>query len=278
MNNNNGSVKIGLIGAQNSHSRHFCEVLNRSGKHPGYAITQLYGADDPAECSKLCKEFGIAESASEEDVIAQCDAIVITYRKGSQHHGAAMKALRAGKPLFNDKPFSTSLKEAQEIINYAAANNILLTGGSSFKSLPELSKAAAAIRPGSNIVISYAADTNSEYDGYWFYGIHSVELCVQLCGENFTSVKAVRSGKMVVSAVNYADRQCVIATSPDSTELKIMVTNNGRTETFPVPLNYQSVCPNEFVEMLKTKKLPRGLSHYAKATELLAGIIESAGL
>ncbi|GHU01478.1 hypothetical protein FACS1894147_01390 [Spirochaetia bacterium] len=278
MNNNNSGVKIGLIGAQNSHSRHFCEVINHSGKKPGYAITQLYGGDDPAECGKLCKEFGIAESASEEDVIAQCDAIVITYRKGSQHHAAAMKALRAGKPLFNDKPFSTSLKETKEIVDYAEANNILLAGGSSLKSLPDLSKVAAAIRSGSNVVISFAADTASEYDGYWFYGIHAVELCVRLCGEDFTSVSAVRNGKMVVSAVQYDDRHCVIATSPDSSEIKIMVTNDGRTETFNVPLNYQSVCPNEFVQMLETKKPPRGYSHYAKATELLAGIIESAGL
>jgi predicted dehydrogenase len=278
MDNNNVSVKIGLIGAQNSHSRHFCDVLNHDRKYPGYAITRLYGADDPAEAGRLCTEFGLTESASEEDVIEKCDAIVITYRKGSQHYAAAMKALRAGKPLFNDKPFSTSLKETKEIVDYAGAHNVLLTGGSSVKSLPGLSKAAAAIRPGSNVIITFAADPDSEYDGYWFYGIHAVELCIQLCGESFTSVSAIRNGNMVVSVVNYADRQCVIATSPNSPELKIVVTNNGQTETFHVPLNYQSVCPDEFAEMLKAKKPPRAYSHYEKATELLAGIIGSLGL
>jgi hypothetical protein len=189
-----------------------------------------------------------------------------------------MKVLRAGKPVFVDKPFVTRLEDAAELIALAEEKKVLLAGGTSLKSLPGLAAPAAAIGPGSAVLISFAADPASEYDGYWFYGAHAAEICVKLCGENFTTVSAFKNGGAIIATVNYPDRQCVIVTTPDSGDLRITVTSSGRTEYFPLALNYQSVCPDEFAGMLKTGVIPRGFSHYRKSTELLSRIIASAGL
>jgi len=271
-------VNIGLIGAQNSHARHFCNAINATDNFPGVKITHIYGADDPTECARLCADFGIESCASEDEAIAKSDAVVVTYRRGSAHYAPVMKAVRAGRPVFNDKPFAASLREAEEITALARELNVPLTGGSNLKGLPELPAIKESIGAGSTVAISFAADPASEYDGYRFYGIHAAELCVLLCGENFAQVRAFENHGIVVSHVNYPGKQCVLVTAPQSGDLKISVTNGGQTICHEIPLHYQDVGPAEFVAMIQTGKPPREYSHYTKSAELVGKIIESAGL
>lgn len=269
---------IGLIGAQNSHARHFCETINKKRLWADVSIRYVYGADDPAECRRLCDEFGLKECGSEEEVIEKSDGVVITYRKGSLHYEPAIKALKAGKAVFNDKPFCTDVKKAEEIIRYAQENGLLLTGGTNLKGLPELSEIRESIRPGSVVTISFAADPASEYDGYWFYGIHAAELCLTLCGYDFTDVQAFRNDGAVVSQVAYPDKLCMLVTTPYSHDLVISVSNGGKTVIHRVPLSYQSVGPQEFVTMAKTGNIPWKYQHFLKSVELVSRIVQSAQL
>jgi len=262
-------MNIGIIGAENSHSRHFCKAIE---------ISYIYGADDPAECARLCGEFGLARCGSEAELIAKSDAVVVTYRKGSLHYEPVMAAIRAGKPVFNDKPFACDLQQAQEICDLARETGVPLTGGTSLKGLPELPAIREGIGPGSSVVISFAADPGSEYDGYWFYGIHAAELCVLLCGQNFSSVQAFSNRGVVISHVNYPDRQCVLVTAPQSGDLKISVTNDSITTCYELAMNYQDVGPIEFLAMAQTGQPPRDYAHYTKAVELVGRIVETAGL
>ena len=262
-------MNIGIIGAENSHARHFCKAIK---------ITSIYGADDPAECARLCDEFGLEQCGSEAELIAKSDAVVVTYRKGSMHYAPVMAALRAGKPVFNDKPFACDLREAREIVALAAELGVPLTGGTSLKGLPELPAVREAIGPGSTVVISFAADPGSPYDGYWFYGIHAAELCVLLCGREFTQVQAFENRGVVVSHVNYPDRQCILVTAPQSGDLNISVTNDNKTTCCELPLNYQDAGPKEFLAMAQTGRPPRDYAHYTKAVELVGRIIETAKL
>jgi hypothetical protein len=271
-------MNIGLIGAQNSHAKHFCEAINRDQASPGICIAYVYGPDAPDEAAALCENFRLMACYSDDDLIRKSDAVAVTYRKGSLHYEPVMKALRAGKPVFNDKPFAGSLKEAKKITEYAQSHGVLLSGGSSLKSLDDLPGIAAEVKSGSAVVVTFAADPKNEYDGYWFYGIHSAEVALALCGTEFQTVKAMRNGSSVVSMVNYADRQCVLVTGPDFHELKIAVTNGGGTVVHHVMINSPSVCAAEFCRMLRDKTIPRPYRYYVKATELLSRIIEEAGL
>jgi predicted dehydrogenase len=271
-------MNIGLIGAENSHARHFCNVINGEKPDPGFSITNIYGADNPKEAEALGSEFGLSLSKSEDEVIEKSDAVVITYRKGSLHHLPAMKVLKAGKPLFNDKPFAANAGEAKEIVDYAQKHGILLTGGSSVKSLPGLQTAAARIKSGTSVTLSFAADPKSEYNGYRFYGIHSVEMCLALFGTNYLSVDAFRNGSTVVSVIGYAKNQCTLVTSPDSTEIWVSFQDGGGASHEKIPNDYQSICPKEFVTMLKKREPPRDYQWYVSAAEILDKIIQSAGL
>jgi len=271
-------MKIGLIGAENSHAEHFCQVINRDKKHPGFTITHIYGGDDTAACDRLCATYNLTCCDSEEAVIAACDALVITYRKGDQHYAPSMKVLKAGKPLFNDKPFTTDYAQAQEIVNYAKENNILLCGGSSTKDLADLSKVKEKITKGSTVVISHSADPDSIYNGFWFYGIHCAETCLKLLGCDFKAVTAFRNGNGVTTSVAYEDKHCVIVNSPDATKLVVSIINADGAETIYVTMDYQSIGPDQFVKMLATGEPPYEYGFYAKAVDLMSQIMKAAEL
>lgn len=273
-------MKIGLIGAQNSHSKNFCDIINKNHTWDDVIISYIYGADDSEQAKRLCEEFNLTECSGEDEVIEKSDAVVITYRKGSAHYQAVIKAIKAGKPVFNDKPFVTNIKEAEEIIALAKERGVLLSGGSGLKSLPEIAEIKESITAGSTVLISYAADIASEYDGYWFYGIHAVELCVELCGLDFISVQAFNNNGVMITNVLYADKLCVIATAPQSGNLTISVSNpnNGNIICRTVPMNFHSVGPSELVNMVKTGNPPRDYAYYLKSVELMSRIIETAGI
>jgi len=270
-------MKIGIIGAENSHTAHFCRVINEENRFPGNRVVWLYGTDSPDTASRLCGQYGLTLCGSEEELIEKSDGVVITYRRGSAHFEPAMKTLKAGKPLFNDKPFAVSNEQARALTDYAAAHASLLCGGSNLKGLPELPELKKQMGAGKTAVISFGGDVKSPYDGYWFYGIHSAELCVELCGEDFLSVDAYRNGDSVISTVHYADRACVISTNPGNTDLHISITGPEGTVHRHLPLNYQSVGPEEFIRMAENEKLPRPLSYYSSATRLVCAIIDSLG-
>jgi len=271
-------MKLGIIGAQNSHSRHFCEVINKNKKFENVNIAYIYGADDPGECKKLCGDYCIEECQSEAELIEKSDAVAVTYRKGSEHYRPVSAALQAGKPVFNDKPFTASLDEAKKIAELAKKTGVPLTGGSSLKGLPGLPKIKKSITPGSTTVISFAADPESEYDGYWFYGIHAVEVCLTLCGLDFISVQSFENNGLVVTNVAYADKLCILATSPKSNKLMVSVSNGGKTVCREIPMDYSDMGPDEFADTAKTGNIPRGYEFYVKSVELMSKIIGSSGM
>ena len=269
-------MKIGLIGAQNSHSKGFCEAINKKPPWEDVSISFIYGADDPEQSKKLCDEFGLAECESEEELIEKSDAVAITYRKGSMHYPPAIKVLKAGKPLFVDKPFTANLDEAKEIAELAAKLGVPLCGGSGCKHAPEIAEMKKIIKPGSTVVISYAADPSSEYNGYWFYGCHSAELCLELCGLEYISVQSFRNGDVVVTNVVYADKVCVLVTEPKAYNLSVSVSNSTEGKTVCQLVPYYPDAPSvEFVNMAKNKIVPRGHGFYVKSIELTGQIIES---
>ena len=269
---------IGLIGAQNSHAAHFLKAINGEKLFDGVSVGFIYGGDDPATAARLTAEYGLKECPDEKTVIKNSDAVAITYRRGSLHHNAAMKVLCARKPVFIDKPFTSDEREAQEIVEYASRNGLLICGGSNTKGLRGVADVSEKIKPGDTVVISYCANPEDEYDGYWFYGIHSVEVCLELLGLNYNAVSAVCNGGTVVSTISYPDNTCVLITAPEVHSLDITVFDKNVGTHYPIELDYQSIGPCDLIDMVRSGKPPREYDFYAASVRLLNEIICQAGL
>jgi len=269
---------IGMIGAQNSHTAHFLNVINTKKLYADIYVGYIYGGDDPETSNKLTEQYNLQQCPDEETVIEKSDAIVITYRKGSMHYNAAMKALQAKKPVFVDKPFTVDEKEAQEIVRYAAEHGLLICGGSSVKELSGIKDVSNKIEPDDSVIISFQADPRSEYDGYFFYGIHSVEVCLTLFGLEYDSVSAVRNGDTVISTIAYPENTCIIITTPETAALDIVVYGKNKAKHYPIVMDYQDIGPKDFIEMINTGKIPRDYSFYSTSVKLISEIIKAAEL
>ncbi len=272
-------MKIGLLGAESTHAAHFCETVNRLMDTP-HLITHLFGDDNHQMEQELAERYNLTVCGSAGELIDAVDAVVIVYRMGSLHYGAAMAAMKAGKPVFVDKPFTTDLSQAQSLVEYAESHGCLLCGGSNLKQLEGLRPIREAAEGSQVMTVSFAADPDSPYEGFWFYGSHSVELCLELYGEAYTSVSAFTNGSNLIANIHYPDKLCVIATSSSVPGLCISLSSisRGKTMIYPVPMQYQQLGPREFLAMLDSGKLPRKYDFYVTATRLIHQIMEAAGL
>jgi len=112
--------KIGIIGAENSHAEHFADALNGKKLYGESRAVCIFGNDHPEKAAALCEKYSLKNCGNLSELFDNCDAVAITYRKGSVHYDAAMEALKYGKAAFIDKPFTTDY--GQDILNIDPLN------------------------------------------------------------------------------------------------------------------------------------------------------------
>lgn len=268
-------MNIGLIGAENFHSKAFAGLFNEQKLFEGFTASYICGADDPEKCAALEKEFNLIHCDSEEEVIEKSDAVMITYRRGSDHAAAAKKALKARKPVFIDKPFTADVSEAEELIKLAKETGTPLCGGSTLKVMPIMQEIKDKIKEGMIVTIDYNADPESMYDGYYYYSPHAVELAMFFLGEKCKKLYAARCGTTVTANLLYEHNQCLLLTSPIKEDLHIRLTGS-HVEDFTIDIGTAyRYGAEEFVQMIKTGKPMQNYSFYVESVKMMKEIMEN---
>lgn len=178
-------TRIGIVGTENSHVDHFIRHLNVEKEFGEWRAVALGGGDN--ERNRALAETGkidvIAESA--EDFLDQIDALIISNRDGGLHAAPAIAALEAGKSVLVDKPLATSVADAEAVIAAAKKSSGVLASYSALRHLADVAaiKAELAELGTPQVVIaSGPADPDSEYAGLFFYGVHSIEVIMEILG------------------------------------------------------------------------------------------------
>jgi predicted dehydrogenase len=269
---------IGLIGAESKHADFFGTLFNVDARFQGYRVNALWGGDAPDKVPELAGKLGIANICdSIEEVIDISDAVMVIQRRGSAHYKAAMLALQARKPVFVDKPFVSETRQAEALVDFSARIGVPIFGGSTLKYLPQIYqiKDVMAREKADTIMIRYPADPQSIYDGFWYYGSHLAELCVTLCGTEYSRVKAVKNGDGVIASVVYPNVKAVISSAPGHSGLHICLLGASvrHFEVDETECYYHGMAG--FVNMLNTHQPPTDGRHFIASTELLADIVRS---
>lgn len=103
-------VRIGVFGVG-----HLGKIHVRLLKEvEGYEIVGFYDPDD-TNAHKAEKEFGITRFTTAADLIETCDAIDIV-SPTTTHFAIAKQAIKSGKHVFIEKPLSSTVKEARELV------------------------------------------------------------------------------------------------------------------------------------------------------------------
>ena len=196
-------LRIGIIGLDTSHVSAFTKVLNdpQDKAHvPGGRIVAAFkgGSQDiPTSADRVDKytqelkeKYGVKIVDSIEELCQQVDFVLLESVDGRPHLEQARPVIKAGKPLFIDKPMAISLHDALEIFRLAKAAKVPVFSASSLR----FGKATQAVRGGS-IGKVLSAETSSpatlepHHPDLFWYGIHGVEALFTVMGPGCETVK-----------------------------------------------------------------------------------------
>ena len=195
-------VRLGLIGLDTSHVTAFTKLLNDT-KHKdhvpgGKVVAAFKGGSPDIESSanrvegytkQLQDEFGVKIVPTIEELCQQVDAVLLMSVDGRPHLEQAKPVIKAGKPMFIDKPVAGSLRDAIEIFRLAKEAKVPVFSSSSYRyydSLVEVKKAnVGEIRS----VISYGpAHLEPHHPDLFWYGVHPTEALFTMLGTGCETV------------------------------------------------------------------------------------------
>lgn len=280
--------KIGIIGSDNSHAEIFSKLVNIPDqdtgefKFPDCKVTGIFGLDK-ARTEQVAKDGRIELIAqTPEELMGKVDAVMVVFRHGKLHAEYALPFIKAGIPVWIDKPFTISNEDARTLISAANEHKSLLTGGSTCKYISDILMVKQAVEKGSRIgkvktaILNFPATLENEYGGIYFYGAHLVEMAMMAFGYDAVSVIASENNGIVTAVVKYEKYQISLNFIPGSNEYYAVLFGENGTIVREIDINgcYLNGF-DRFVSMLRSGKLPMPLENLYKPVALLNAIVES---
>jgi predicted dehydrogenase len=247
-----------------------------------FILAPLYGPEieTAQEVQEAARVKHIVDSP--QDFFDLVDVMMVTCRKGSEHMKYALPFAKAGMPLFIDKPFTASPEEAKELIRVAKENHSIITGGSGCKyawDVQTLALIREKMQSEGNLLsasMNFAADTDSPYDGFYFYASHLTEMALTVFGSEVSSVTAFESKGGVVSIWHYEDYDMTLHYTRNSQDAAAVL--YGKTSNVLRPINIDMIYGLEverFVQMLRTGQMPYTYEELIQPVIMIDAILES---
>ncbi len=174
----NDRINVGFVGCGGRMNTHIDYVVKRAkekGDVQAVAVCDIY---DKRKL-KARERSGVEEKSVHHDFRELCarkdiDVVVIA-SPDHWHHAHAMAALKNGKDVYLEKPFTYTIDEAREIAETVKAGKRVLQVGSQYTSFDHFHKAHKAIKDGliGQVVwatAGYGRNANKE-GGEWNYEI-----------------------------------------------------------------------------------------------------------
>jgi predicted dehydrogenase len=212
------TIRVGIIGLDTSHAVAFTEALNdaeAAEELAGCRVVAAYpkgSADIESSVSRVpgytaqVKELGVEIVDSIDELVMKVDAVLLETNDGRPHLEQVLPVLRAGKPVFIDKPVAGSLVDAIAIYEAAEKRGVPVFSSSSLR----YSRGAQEIRQGAiGDVLGCDAyspcSLEATHPDLFWYGIHGVETLFTVMGPGCESVVRVHSDDYDVAVGRWSD-------------------------------------------------------------------------
>ena len=201
-------MKIGIIGLDTSHVSAFTKFLNSAegeGAAFGARVVVAYpgGSPDMAASrdrvagftSELRDTYGVSMVDSPEAVAEASDAILLCSVDGRVHREQFSRIAGAGKPIFIDKPFASSVSDAESMAELAAKNGTRVFCSSALRFSVALTDVLNAETAGAVTGADFCGPMAIEptSPGFFWYGVHTIEMLYASLGTGCRSVLATSS-------------------------------------------------------------------------------------
>mgnify|MGYP001150018403 CR=1 FL=1 len=140
------------------------------------------------------KEIGVEIVDSVDALLTKVDAVLLMTFDGHPRLEQAVQVMKAGKPMFINKPFAASLRDVIAIISAAKKYNSPIFSSSPTRYL----KGAQAAREGMIGEIigaeTYsAAPLEATHPDFYWYGVHGIEILFTIMGKGCHTVRRINS-------------------------------------------------------------------------------------
>jgi len=192
--------RIGMIGLDTSHVIGFTKLINDRVEDYGCKVVVGYpgGSPDVASSASRVKgfteqlrdKFGVEIVDTIEELCGKVDGVMLESVDGRPHLKQARPVIKAGLPLFVDKPMAGSLADVIEIFRLAEENNVPCWSSSSLRFSPGVVDAGDDPNIGGVLGCSTYGPCSLEShhpDLYW-YGVHGVEMLFTIMGPGCQTV------------------------------------------------------------------------------------------
>ncbi|AXI10557.1 oxidoreductase [Oceanobacillus zhaokaii] len=201
-------LTIGMIGLDTSHALAFARLLNDPEetyhvKGARVAIAYPGGTEDfelsrsrvGGFTSELRDRFGVSIADTMETVAEKSDAILLESVDGRVHLEQLRQIISYKKPIFIDKPFCLSTKDAKEMVRLSEQYQTPIMSTSALRFSEGLTRVLDNQSKGEIIGADCFGpmELQEEQPGFFWYGIHSVEMLFTILGEGSEQVVTVKN-------------------------------------------------------------------------------------
>ena len=257
-------IRIGILGSDNSHVESFSKCFNIKGPDQikGARVVALFGLEKKRTLEAA--EGGNIPTIVKrpQDMIGMVDAVIVVFRHGNLHYKYAAPFIQAGIPTFIDKPMTCSVPQAKKLIALARRRKTPITSFSAVRYSPLIEelkknmKTVGKIRAG---VFCARGSSRSPYGGLFFYGIHSVEMMLEIFGNAVHSVRTTEHNGCAVVTIAYKKGFAVTFNILDKSRVPFLGGVFGsKGNIFPDKELFAGYLPamKRFLNMVKTGKPP----------------------
>lgn len=202
------TLRIGIIGAENSHALRYATAFNVEKAIPGMRVDYIWG-ERPEFAEKVARVGQVPHIVKRpRQMLAAVDAVIVDHRHAKPHLSAALPFVERGVPAFIDKPFCYRVAEGRDFLRIARKRKTPVT---SFSILPDqrsfrrFKKSLAGAGKTLAGALYGPCDIRSEYGGVFFYGIHQVAMALEAFGYNVGSTLVAKSGGDATGQLIYPD-------------------------------------------------------------------------
>ena len=274
-------IRIGIIGAENSHTVGYGKMFNTDKKFPGVEVLYVWGETD--EFAKKAAEKGnipnIVKDPSE--MLGKIDALIVDHRHAKYHLEAATPFIKEGIPTFIDKPFCYRVEEGKEFLALARKYGTPVTSYSSIaysNGTFDMKKQVESMGKINQVVRYGPVEVDSKYGGIFFYGVHLLQPVMNIFGEDIERVRVSRDGQkgsasLIFKSGLYATLifkkaygwETFVETEDDG-----LIELKSRVEEPDPGINYV-----DMVEMFRTGKEPRSHESMLNCVAVLEALEKS---
>ncbi len=201
-------IRVGMIGLDTSHAVAFTAMFEKLANRPDVPRVKVVVGlpdsvpDNPASYKRVNRfteelrtRYKVRIVDTVEELLENCDAVMIESVDGRPHLRQAKEVFKAGKPVFIDKPLAASYEDAEAIVELSEKTGVPFFSASALR----FCSSYIAIKNDRSLGAILGCDARSPCsleshhpDLYW-YGIHGVDPLFMIMGKGCEEVWRVHT-------------------------------------------------------------------------------------